>query len=218
MAYFIVSKATNELGQRTLLATIEGRTEARAHAKSVDGTVKTAEEYGWMLNNGKIHTAEVAAVADRSGDLQAAIEAGEQQQVEAVEQENQAEADSEQAAAEAEAEAPTSPILAAAAEIAKAPRAKRTIGGKEKAAPKRPATGDDVLAQAAAHLVAFCKGNPTKVQIVRELAAWNGNALQRRDVFAVIAGAPVDLGIASATISTQFQLVRSGKAPEKKSD
>jgi hypothetical protein len=62
----------------------------------------------------------------------------------------------------------------------------------------------------------FAKTNPTKVQIVRFLAAWNGNALQRRDVFKLVKGFIVNLEIADATISTQFQLVRSGKAPAGK--
>lgn len=210
--YYVTSKQANELGKRTLLGSVEKRETAREMARTQNGTVRTQAEYDDLVAAGEIETVEhvtegpVESMGEMMDADEARVEAETQKQVE------------EEQAKHAEPEAEESPIIAAARKVAAAPKVKRTVGAKEKAEPKRKATDPEVIKAAERHLRTFVQQDPapTKVQIVREMAGWNGNALQRKDVFAVIKGCLVDLEIASATVSTQFQLVRSGKAPKAK--
>lgn len=82
-----------------------------------------------------------------------------------------------------------------------------TVGRKEKAMKRKP-TPEHVL-QAAITSVMSNQASTGKVSLVRALAAFehDGHKLQRRDVMALLAKTDV----AMATISTQWQLVRSGK-------
>lgn len=107
----------------------------------------------------------------------------------------------------------------AAVERAAAPAAPKQQRVREL---KRPPTDGDVVAEAIQFFndlvaKADADGSVTKVQYVRALAKWpEGSkkpALQRRDVFDIVAMYP-ELEIAPATISTQFQFARSGKAKQ----
>jgi hypothetical protein len=72
-------------------------------------------------------------------------------------------------------------------------------------------TSPQALKNAARYLANGIRRGSDKVSAVRALAAWkdsDGTKLARRDVFELIHNA--DLDIADATISTQFQRVRSG--------
>lgn len=107
-------------------------------------------------------------------------------------------------------------LLDAAKGILAKPAGKQTMGGKAKAEPKRPATDAAILAAARVALAAMCAvEGATKVGIVRSISTWQVNALQRRDVFAIMrdaegyAAPAVCKDIADATISTQFQVARA---------
>lgn len=105
---------------------------------------------------------------------------------------------------------PPAPKAPTMMDIAKkiAKTTKRTTVGK--AAPKvakRVEATPAALAAGAKALAAAQKAELNKVGIVRSVSKVSG--LARRDVIALITAA--DLGIALATISTQFQVVRSGK-------
>lgn len=90
-----------------------------------------------------------------------------------------------------------------------APASKKKIAQpKTKAKSTRAETSPDVLAKGKAALQAAVKAELNKVGIVRAVSGVKG--LQRRDVFALIQAH--NLGIADATISTQYQVTRSGKA------
>lgn len=108
------------------------------------------------------------------------------------------------------AEAPSS-IMAMAKQIAKSTKTRVTIGAKDKSnVKKRVATSDAVLTEARA-FVATLTGN--KVDTVRALARWvaaDDTQLQRRDGLALLDGI-----VNPATVSTQWQLVRSGKLDAK---
>lgn len=87
----------------------------------------------------------------------------------------------------------------------------QTIGKKEKTL-KRPPTDENVIL----HATAYCRTlqAENKVSIVRKLALWTdadmgGAKLQRCDAFTIIHAVFPD--VADHTISTQWQLVRSGK-------
>lgn len=105
-------------------------------------------------------------------------------------------------------------MVSLATEIAKAPKAKLTIGTKEKFL-KRVFTSAAVLKEASAMLKAPA-ADESKVDTVRRLARWtatDGTKLQRRDALALLAVSHPT--IAPATVSTQWQLVRSGKLDAK---
>lgn len=250
--YYILSKA-DEAGKRTVLATDPQREGARQQAKALGGVVRNEKEYLELaaadhIDDGASERAVEAnnageGTGQRSGDLQAAIEAGTQgnptgdtgdtppehnrratdspehkKAVEGVVQHAQKVATAAvgvalEAAALLDGNVDPSGILAAAKKIAKTPRVRKTVGAKAAAEPKRPPTDEGVLLAANEFLktLAQPEAKKSKVQIVRELALWQGKKLQRRDVFELVKNYPVDLGIAPATISTQFQFARSGK-------
>lgn len=105
-------------------------------------------------------------------------------------------------------------IIAAAKKVKATPKA-RVLPKKEKPVSKRVETDAETLAKAKKFFGDLAKkGELSKVGFVRELAAWNKEALQRRDVHAIVAEFP-KLEIAPATVSTQFQLVRSGALQAK---
>lgn len=110
----------------------------------------------------------------------------------------------------AEVQAPSS-IMAMAEQIAKSTKTRVTIGAKAKGdVKKRVDTPEPVLTEARA-FVATLTGN--KVDTVRALARWtaaDGTQLQRRDGLALLDGI-----VNPATVSTQWQLVRSGKLDAK---
>lgn len=109
----------------------------------------------------------------------------------------------------------TKSIMELAKGIAAAPKQRKTVGTKPKAEPKRFDTPEPVLTAATLMFNEVAKAcSDSKVALVRTLSAWkskDGVQLQRRDVYAIIRGHAVGANIADATISTQFQLVRSGK-------
>ena len=96
-------------------------------------------------------------------------------------------------------------IMDKAVAIAKAPKARTTVGKAVKVA-KRIAATPAALEAGKKAVAAAVKAELNKVGIVHAVARVAG--LQRRDVIAIIEAA--DLGIAVATVSTQFQRVRSG--------
>lgn len=105
-------------------------------------------------------------------------------------------------------------IVAAAKKVKATPKA-RVLPKKDKVVNKRVDTDADTLKAAKKYLADLArKGELSKVGVVREMAAWNGEVLQRRDVHALVAEFP-KLEIAPATVSTQFQLVRSGALAAK---
>lgn len=111
-------------------------------------------------------------------------------------------------------EAPSS-IMAMAEQIAKSTKTRVTIGAKDKSnVKKRVATSDTVLQAAAAWLREVVQaGSYNKVDTVRALARWtaeDGTQLQRRDGLYLLDGI-----VNRATVSTQWQLVRSGKLDTK---
>jgi hypothetical protein len=99
-------------------------------------------------------------------------------------------------------------IMDLAKGVAKASKKRATVGKKAKVS-KRTETTPAVIASGEKALAAAIKAELNKVGIVRAVA--KVASLQRRDVFAIIGKHP-ELDIAAATISTQFQVVRSGKA------
>lgn len=111
---------------------------------------------------------------------------------------------------EPKVEAPSS-IMAMAEQIAKSTKTRVTIGAKDKSdVKKRVATPEPVLTEARA-FVATLTGN--KVDTVHTLARWtaaDGTQLQRRDGLTLLDGI-----VNPATVSTQWQLVRSGKLDTK---
>jgi hypothetical protein len=99
-----------------------------------------------------------------------------------------------------------------ALEIKAANRKRRTVGKVEKTA-KRVITEDAVILEATEFAKVTIAAGLVKVGLVRALAGWESSGekpvkLQRRDLYAILHGLNVD--VADATISTQFQLVRSG--------
>jgi hypothetical protein len=95
-----------------------------------------------------------------------------------------------------------------AKEIKATNRNRVTLGKKEKFT-KRVITAPETITEA----TAFVKANMTeaKVRLVRIATAWEsstGAQLQRRDMFVVFHALNVE--ISDATISTQFQKIRSG--------
>jgi len=100
--------------------------------------------------------------------------------------------------------------------VHKTAKTSSTIGKKEKFL-KRVITSPEVI-EAATRFATDSVIGASKVNVVRLLTAWaaaDGTRLQRRDVFAVIRKFSSLDDLADATISTQFQLVRSGKLAEK---
>lgn len=146
--YFIISKVKPV----TLLAKVASRVDARAQAKTLNGTVKTE--------------AEVAKI---------------------------------------EFAKPT--IMELAQKVATSPKVRTTVGKKDKA-PRHAPTAPAAMLAGERALAAAIKAELNKVGIVRAVAKVAG--LQRRDVFTIIGSNP-KLAIAGATISTQYQVVRSGK-------
>jgi hypothetical protein len=119
------------------------------------------------------------------------------------------------------APAPTTPTPASWIDMARDVKASakraNTLGIKEKFL-KRYTTPAQVLHDAASayidHVAANADKPLSKVMVVRWFASWKNEAgakLQRRDVFALIRERADLNDLADATISTQFQLVRSGK-------
>lgn len=168
--FFIISKTK----PATELAQSETRAAARAQAKTLGGTVKTAAEWAKVQD-------PVAHVAAKNARYP-----------------SQASADATKAARKA----------------LKADREeKRAVNKKVRAAKPAPKkqeprveTSPAVLAKGAAALEAAVAASLNKVGVVRAVAAVSG--LQRRDVFALIL-AEKRLGIAPATIATQYQKARS---------
>lgn len=109
-----------------------------------------------------------------------------------------------------------------AANVATAHRKAATVGKKDRT-PKRVETPATVLEQAEAYLRGEGFGGASKVHIVRNLANWkstDGLQLQRRDALVLLA--KTHPGIATATVSTQWQVARGmpktpvqGDAPGK---
>jgi hypothetical protein len=215
--YYITSKTVVD-GKRDLITQVESRADARIRARELNGTVRTQAEFDDMVAAGEIATAPNVVTPTAEQEVANDFPTTETVTEGPVQTMDQLATEEEERVMDemVEEEEKVNPILAAAQRVADAPKVKRTVGVKEKAEPKRRTTTDETMAAAGHAMTEFAKTNPTKVQIVRFLAAWNGNALQRRDVFKLVKGFIVNLEIADATISTQFQLVRSGKAPAGK--
>lgn len=199
-SYFIVSKAAKGQ-QRNLLGHTAKRDTARADAKSLGGTVLTKAEFEEAASAGLITAASLNKFKIQAG-----------QPVEAT----------PAPAAKSVTKAPTlsaagaaNGLLGLAQQIAATTKVRKTIGKKDRS-PKRVATSEAVIREAVAYAKQGVKAEANKVTMVRALAAWSssdGFKLQRRDMFVVLREAGAEL--ADATISTQFQLVRSGKLAEK---
>jgi hypothetical protein len=104
-------------------------------------------------------------------------------------------------------------ILDSARKIASTPKV-RQMPAKEAKMPKRVNTDEDVLADAMGFFEGLVDTGHNKVRIVREMALWRDQALQRRDVYEIVHAHP-QLAIADATVSTQFQLARSPQWAER---
>jgi hypothetical protein len=230
--YYVISKSVNTEGKRSILATIASREQARTQARELGGTVKTEAEFNELLATGVMAQAQAATPAETEKPAEtpaatpapapaAAQATGPDVASVATVVEHAAQVANGAAKVAAEAAALLAPatgkgasIMAMAHSIKSTKPVRRTVGKQEAAEPKRPATDDGVLAAAREHLLSIARpeAKKTKVQIVRDLALWGDKKLQRRDVFALIKSYPgSDLGIADATISTQFQFARSGK-------
>lgn len=220
--YYIISKTADNTGKRPLLETAEHRDDARGRAQVIGGTVKTTIEYELMLEAGKVYKPEPAPVeAAPEPELVGPVRTAPSDEAVATVVAHAAQVASQASAVAAEAAAllgtvtgRSASIMAMAHQIKATRPTRKTIGKQEKADPKRPATDEGVIAQAREHLLAIARpeAKKSKVQIVRDMALWGNKKLQRKDVFGLIKSYPgTDLGIADATISTQFQFARSGK-------
>lgn len=99
-----------------------------------------------------------------------------------------------------------------AADVAKSVKSRKTMGKKEKGA-KRVETSEANLAEARTFLGTL-RDDVSKVDTVRALAAYvtqDGTKLQRRDAIKLLHAEQPAWEIAVHTVSTQWQLVRSGK-------
>jgi hypothetical protein len=107
-------------------------------------------------------------------------------------------------------------ILDAADDVAKQQAKRTTVGKKEKEAPKRVVTSEEVLNRAreyAATLDPLVRtGKLSRVAFVRRLSLWEDKALTRGDVLNITSDQA--LGISPATASTQFQFARSPRFAE----
>jgi hypothetical protein len=195
--YYITTKGTGNL---TLLGKTENRNDARAYAKANEGTVRTQAEYANLIADGRLPRTPVAAETGASQVL--ADEVGAEDPTDAeIEESNQPAAN---------------PFVALATKVNETVSKKNTLGKKEKHL-KRVYTSAPVLAEAETYLRGLLVGDKAvnKVVAVRMLASWTssieaGVKLQRRDALALVA--KVAEHISPATVSTQWQLVRSGKA------
>ena len=203
--FYVVTKNLNATGQRVLLASLGNREEAREFARNNEGTVKTEADFNQLTADGKlaaplpatpadekepIMTNETSPAADKTDDVITNVTAPEEHPVAA--------ADS---------------IMGAAEKVAGEQAKRTTVGKKEKEEPRRVKTADDVLARAREHAKNLDKlvrtNQMSKVDFVRALALWEDKALTRGDALTITADR--ELGIAPATVSTQFQYARSQK-------
>lgn len=202
--YYILTKNADSNGQRALLATLNTRGESREFARVSDGTVRNEAEFNAMVAEGKIlqpqtqepaMTNETSPAADKTDEVVTNVTAPEEHPV------------------AADAAKPADSILGAAEEVASEQAKKTTIGKKEKEEPKRVKTDDAVLTRAREFAQGLDKkvrtNQMSKVDFVRALALWENRALTRGDALTITADR--ELGIAPATVSTQFQFARSSK-------
>jgi hypothetical protein len=192
--YFVTTKTTAGYMVR-VLATTEKRDTARADAKRLDGTVRTQQDIDGLIAVERLDKTTLPGyVAPEVAPAPAPVAP----------------------VPVTPAEQPTKPTgrwSETAKNVAETVR-KRTTLGKTVKVLKRPPTDDAVLSQAIAYVATLV--DCSKVDIVRKLAAWEsstGAVLQRRDALLVLGErCPIGgLTIAPATVSTQWQLVRSGK-------
>lgn len=183
--YYVITKTT----PAAVLQTSFKREDARHFAKANDATVKTQAELDTLLAAGKIdrRTMPGYVAPERIEALATATE--------------------EKVEATVAAGVATS-ILDMAKQIANNAKTRVTIGAKKaKAKTARVETPVAVLTEAQAFVGTL--GELNKVDTVRELARWvaaDGTKLQRRDALSLLH----DI-VNPATVSTQWQLVRSGK-------
>ena len=173
---------TKGTGALKLLGERNNRDLARAFAAANGGTVRTQAEYANLIADGRLPRTTVKPEV---------IKADPVHPVHNI-------------------QAPAGMWNDLAAQVNKTMKVRNTLGKKEKAA-KRVATAPETLA-AAAELLQALPADTSKVSAVRILAAWQdgeGRGLQRRDALALFA--QYRDGVAAATVSTQWQLVRSGK-------
>lgn len=188
MSYFITTKGTCAL---KLLGERNNRDLARAFATANGGTVRTQAEFANLIADGRLPRTDVAPEIIK-------VEPAPVHPVHNI-------------------QAPAGMWNDLAASINKTVSVKNTLGKKGRAH-KRVATSPETLAAAAALLEAL-PADTSKVSAVRILAGlwgcnlpWQdgeGRGIQRRDALALFA--QYRGGVAAATVSTQWQLVRSGK-------
>lgn len=190
MAYFITTKTHAHVDGSLIrvLAVRESRDLARAFAKANDGTVRTQAEFDELSQAGRVDARTVPGyVAPEVIKAEPVVTPTEPTEPPAA-----------------------NPWSSLAEKINKTMKVRNTLGKKEKAL-KRVVTNPETLAAAAAHLQAI-PADTSKVMAVRIMAAWQdgeGRGIQRRDALALFA--QYRDGVAAATVSTQWQLVRSGK-------
>lgn len=194
--FYIVSKTAtkDKAAQVSLLGITAKRDTARSEAKALGGVVRTQPEFFEAVADKKVTQASLARFK--------------------IVQPEEIEAAAEAAVAKAIPRAVAGALVDVAKHLAAATKTRTTLGKKD-LTKKRPPTPQAVLDEAAAYLATGVKANANKVTLVRALAAWVSKdhfRLQRRDMFVVMA----DVEIARATISTQFQVVRSGKLLKNK--
>lgn len=188
--YYITEKTVkgNTAAVR-VLGTSEKRDNARKIAAEKDGTVRTQEEFDAMSAKGMVDSRTIPGYVKSVAII------------------------AENTAAKAEkANKPAGRWTSVAEEINKTSKARNTLGKKEKVL-KRVQTSEAALKEAVKFIGTLSE--KSKVDVVRDLARWVSSTkekLQRRDAFELLKGHT----IADATISTQWQLVRSGKAPAAK--
>ena len=200
--FYVTSKSGKAGTVITLLKSTYTRDQARAFASANNGTVRTQAEYAELMASGRMARTVVAFETEAAPVVApVAIVAPVAATVAPV-------AD----------EAPA-PVAATWVDIAKSvntvSKALVTLGKKEKHL-KRVVSSDATL-EAAAEALAALPADTTKVGAVRFMAAWvdaDGNKLQRGEALVLFAQAFAG-AIAPATVSTQWQLVRSGKLAAK---
>lgn len=195
--YYITSPSSS--GEFALLDISESRTNARAFAKDVGGTVRTQDEFDMLV--GTFGVPKLSKALSKNPKLFFLVNGG-------FDKEDHAAAVQLQSIA-----APTAvpgAVLDTAKAIKSTRKSPKTVGAKLVPAGKRIYTKESVIKEATAAYAKAFDNIGSKVKHVRWVAGWasaQGVRLQRRDAFVVLA----ETDVAAATINTQWQLVRSGK-------
>lgn len=214
--YYITSPSS--AGEFALLDISESRTNARAFAKDVGGTVRTEAEFEALVteHGAPKMTKRLALriqVTNDTGKVPAANAPVGWDKVEGGPEGTSLEV--APAFAPGEAEAIASAVGKAMPAIVAKIQERKAAKAKAQATPavstgKRIYTDESVIKECKAAYAKAFDNIGSKVNHVRWVAGWasaTGTRLQRRDAFVVLA----ETDVADATVNTQWQLVRSGK-------